>query len=393
MGHIASTTPFASKVKSKKPLLSICVPTHDRLFYLDCLIESIRLSEFKGHEIEILISNDASTDQTKTYLDDLVKEKVLHPSLKVVHQTKKRDWMEHMMELPLMASGVYVWIIGDDDLLMPGAVDFVLAFIKKKKPDVLLLNKTVKSEDLRRTLKPRQHTLDGPAEFSSLIDMACRFGILTEIGFTSCLIFRREPVVEEDPWPWLNTRSIYAQTFRLFPAFRSAKCIAVDNLCVVHRQNNQRSDQTDAPFYEALERIPHALLLLHEHNVADRWQLNSILEEERPDSDESTTLLTRLLSIINGYPELIAKIKASQIGCWRQLSERSKSMYVQKIFSQIEEKLLSDENGKKDEATILQKKRISVLFKTKRETLRIVSNLKSFLIKRQIQKTDSHGKY
>lgn len=384
MGHIASITRFASKVKSKKPLLSICVPTHDRLFYLDCLIESIRLSEFKGHEIEILISNDASTDQTKTYLDDLLKEKVLHPSLKVIHQAKKRDWMQHMMELPLMASGAYVWIIGDDDLLMPGAVDFVLAFIKKVKPDVLLLNKNVKSHDLRNTLKVRQHALDGPAMFSSLIDMACHFGILTEIGFTSCLIFRREPVIEEDPWPWLNTRSIYAQTFRLFPAFRSAKCIAVDNLCVVHRQNNQRSDQTDAPFYEALERIPNALLLLHEHNVANPWQLNSILEEVMPESDESTTLLTRLLSIINGYPELMAKTKASQLKYWRQLSDQSKSMYVKRIFSQLKESLLSSENEKKDVQTILQKKRVSVLFKTKREVLRIASNFKNFLNNRRV---------
>ena len=88
--------------------------------------------------------------------------------------------------------------------------------------------------------------------------------------------------------------------------------------------------------------------------------------------------------------ELIAKIKASQIDCWRQLSEQSKSMYVQKVFSQIQESLLSDENDKEDEESIRQKKQVSVLFKTKRETLRIASNIKCFLNKRRIQKTDSH---
>ena len=346
------------------------------MFYLDCLVESIRLSQIQGQEVEIFISNDASTDQTRAYLEDLVKRKSLFPNLKVFHQPKKRDWMEHMMEMPLMVSGDYVWILGDDDLLMPGAVDFVLAFIKKKKPDVLLLNKIVKSHDLRAILKPRQHSLDGPVLFSSLMDMACRFGILTEIGFTSCLVFRREPVVEEDPWPWLKTQSIYAQTFRLFPAFTSQKCMAVDNVCVVHRQNNQRSDQKAIVYFEAMERIPAALLLLLDLQAIDQGQLNSILEEVSPESDETTTLLARLLLIIKEYPDMMRDTRIEKIENWRKLAFVSKSKFAQNIYLQIEKLISADTTDKKRNKTFSPKTSLNVFSKIKRETLRIAHQIK-----------------
>lgn len=54
------------------PILSICIPTYNRFYQLkECLV-SILFST-KGHEtdIEIIVSDDASTDNTKETVSEL----------------------------------------------------------------------------------------------------------------------------------------------------------------------------------------------------------------------------------------------------------------------------------------------------------------------------------
>ena len=50
-----------------KPLLSICIPTYNRAEYLKNSIESIICQdEFKNKQVEIVIADNASTDNTES---------------------------------------------------------------------------------------------------------------------------------------------------------------------------------------------------------------------------------------------------------------------------------------------------------------------------------------
>ena len=49
-----------------KPLVSICIPTYNRDEYLEKTIESIiRCSEFMAGYVELVVSDNASTDKTE----------------------------------------------------------------------------------------------------------------------------------------------------------------------------------------------------------------------------------------------------------------------------------------------------------------------------------------
>lgn len=55
---------------AKKPLLSICIPTYNRAEYLKKSIETIILQEeFKNGDVEIVVSDNASDDQTRDMME------------------------------------------------------------------------------------------------------------------------------------------------------------------------------------------------------------------------------------------------------------------------------------------------------------------------------------
>lgn len=365
-------------MKKNSPVLSICIPTYNRWNYLECLLESFQLSNPLTKETEILVSNDCSTDGTLAGLTEVLSKSWFNKRLRVKHCAKKRNWMEHMMEMPLLAQGEYVWIIGDDDLLLPGAIDCVLSLLKKFEPDVLLLNKKVKSHDLRQTFKEQQHYLDGPAVFSSFADLAVRFGIITEIGFTSCLLFKRRPIIEEDPWPWLRSESIYAQTFRLFSAFKRSKCVAVENVCVVHRQQNQRKDQTDVAFLEALKRIPFCLNTCIQKQSLNPKSINHIIEELAPQEDNMLTLPERLLSILKNYPEKVKKITDGDLKEWEKLKKAINCKNTDALFESLKTKNINTfERPSCEYFSCNQiKAKLNARQKIKREIKRILNKIK-----------------
>lgn len=51
--------------QNKQPLLSICIPTYNRASYLEGAILNIITDNAFGDEVEIIISDNASTDNTE----------------------------------------------------------------------------------------------------------------------------------------------------------------------------------------------------------------------------------------------------------------------------------------------------------------------------------------
>ncbi len=106
--------------QNTSPLLSICIPTFNRRKYLkECLDSIITQEAFNEQDIEIVISDNASEDDTTT----LVKEYMdLHPNI-VYHRNEENiGAIKNVMNLPNIANGEYVWYLSDDDMLSPIAL-------------------------------------------------------------------------------------------------------------------------------------------------------------------------------------------------------------------------------------------------------------------------------
>ncbi len=114
-------------------LLSICIPTYNRADYLEQVVVSIvdSLTENIQSEIEIVISNNASTDNTLEIVN-FYQQKMSNLSWNIVHQTSNIGSI-NVVEVAKYAVGKFIWIISDDDIVNKSAIQRILQILRKKK--------------------------------------------------------------------------------------------------------------------------------------------------------------------------------------------------------------------------------------------------------------------
>ena len=108
--------------------LSICIPTYNRARHLENCLHSILLcADHSSSEFEICISDNCSIDDTEAVVEDF---KSFLP-VKYLRNVKNLGIPRNFLNVVEMADGDFVWLIGDDDLLMPDAITRVLFMIRK----------------------------------------------------------------------------------------------------------------------------------------------------------------------------------------------------------------------------------------------------------------------
>lgn len=115
----------------RTPLLSICIPTLNRASLLATLLENMEkeCGAFLNN-IEIVVSDNASVDDTKTVVEG--------SSFPITYgrQNTTVGFAKNLLNAAAtLATGEYIWVIGDDDMILPGGVSRVLASIAAA-PDV-----------------------------------------------------------------------------------------------------------------------------------------------------------------------------------------------------------------------------------------------------------------
>lgn len=113
------------------PVLSICIPTLNRAELLNDQLMSLeqQVGPFMDR-LEIVVADNASKDNTA--------EVVANSSLPVVYgrQEVTVGFTKNVLFVTTdLASGDYIWLIGDDDLVLPGAIEKIFDSIEKA-PDV-----------------------------------------------------------------------------------------------------------------------------------------------------------------------------------------------------------------------------------------------------------------
>ncbi len=98
-----------------------------------------------NNSTELCISNNASNDGTREYLQQLESN---HPEIKIINQIQQLN-IDESMEAAFLAggSGGYFYLLGDDDVLLPCAIENILEELKTGA-DMLLLNSFHTDKDL-----------------------------------------------------------------------------------------------------------------------------------------------------------------------------------------------------------------------------------------------------
>jgi len=116
-------------------ILTLAIPTFNRAEYLSELLNQINsdLNFNSVGRLEVLVVNNDSTDCT----EEIVLEKNM-PALRYIKNPFNIGGDSNFINCVRHASGEYVWLFGDDEIYIPGALNRVLAAIECK-PALLIV--------------------------------------------------------------------------------------------------------------------------------------------------------------------------------------------------------------------------------------------------------------
>ena len=168
-------------------LLSIAIPSHNRTDLLLCAIESNISDDSFGDDCSICISDNSLTDETlneiqKRYSDDSriqYRRSLDSPSLD-----------ENINTVVNMSDSEYVWIFGDDDLMIKDSLTDILNILRTHRHSLLIVNSqtfsnsTIIEHNRNYLLHNKEYNTSDSDEF--LIDMA---GYLT---YAPCVIVKKD---------------------------------------------------------------------------------------------------------------------------------------------------------------------------------------------------------
>jgi hypothetical protein len=118
--------------EEKKPLLSICVPTNNRV---DLLMRTLRSVQTSSRDVEIVVTDNSAGDETQRAVEALFEG---YEGSWRYHKNNFASDMPGAQKMVgnfnmgvQLAEGKYIYIIHDDDYLLDGAVDVILRRLRE----------------------------------------------------------------------------------------------------------------------------------------------------------------------------------------------------------------------------------------------------------------------
>lgn len=117
------------------PLLTIAIPTFNRIndlkISLLSLLSQLHELELGSDAVELIVSDNASTDGTLEFIKDINQNKKI-----IYHRNEKNLGPDGNMSLCYKyASGRFIWIFSDDDFLATGTLNKILNLLNNN-PDI-----------------------------------------------------------------------------------------------------------------------------------------------------------------------------------------------------------------------------------------------------------------
>lgn len=122
--------------------LTIAIPTYNRCNLLRQTLDSI--IEQRGEGVEIIVSDNASTDGTEEMMRKYREEHNIRYFRNAENLGMDRNFLNCLQK----AEGDYIHLLSDDDILLPGAIDKILFLIDTEQPDYINLNSFTYSTDV-----------------------------------------------------------------------------------------------------------------------------------------------------------------------------------------------------------------------------------------------------
>ncbi|MEH3121799.1 MAG: glycosyltransferase family 2 protein [Sphingomonas phyllosphaerae] len=182
--------------------ISLCIPTYNRAPQLWELLNSVVHQTGHALAVEIVISDNASTDDTTAVINDFTQA-----GLSIIYKRLPENigFDRNMLKVVTLASSDYCWLFGSDDILEDGAFARIeQLFAHHKEPTGVSIGSNGYSTDLSSRIYLNDHiSTDFPTETM----LHGRDNIVAGIGpwgmgYISSIIIRRQAwnaAVESSP--------------------------------------------------------------------------------------------------------------------------------------------------------------------------------------------------
>lgn len=200
--------------------LSICISTYNRGRYIGDTLDSILCQPLQN--TEIIVADGASTDDTPLIM---ARYATLHPNIRYFREPENSGVDGDYDKAVGYANGEYCWLMTDDDLLLPGAVDRVLNELHVAN-DLVIVNAEVRSADLSVLLQRGRLDFKNDRSYHSNEREAFFAQCGRYLSFIGCVVIRRELWLTRERTRYYGSLFIHAGVIFQKPLANSVYVIA-----------------------------------------------------------------------------------------------------------------------------------------------------------------------
>lgn len=209
-----------TKNTAEEIILTIAIPTYNGAGTLKETLDSVVTQLQSG--VDILISDNASTDET---IEIVRNYQASYPQICYRRNSENVGPDQNFNSAVLQAKGEYVWLLSDDDVLEPAAIQNVVSAIKSHAQlAIIFVNWANWSHDLKTQLTPTALQLER--------DILCEEhnAFLSTIKlnalFVSSLIVRRDLWGNVNPEQGIGTNWVHYAAMLKMAVDKPSYCIA-----------------------------------------------------------------------------------------------------------------------------------------------------------------------
>jgi len=213
-------------VEAKFPKLSICIATRNRGDFIGQTLDSIVEQIEPG--VELVIVDGASTDNAP---DVIARYAAKHPEVRYHREPVNCGVDQDYDKAVGYAAGEFCWLMTDDDLLRPGAIETVLACIDRG-PDLVIVNAEVRNADFSKGLGTRLPDLTKDKEYGSSDSEAFFREVASHLSFIGCVIVRRKTWLERDRATYYGSLFVHVGVIFQHPPIERVRVVAAPLIAI-----------------------------------------------------------------------------------------------------------------------------------------------------------------
>lgn len=219
--------------------LSICITTFNRAALIAATLDSI-CSQLTSR-CELVVLDGGSTDGTESVIEEYTRR---FDNFRYVRQGSNCGFDQDCDRAVELAEGEYCWLMTDDDLLRPGAVELVLQALRQDW-SLVVVNTEARSFDMSRLLQSR--ALDFESNRTYKPGEADR--MFTELGsllcYVGCIVIKRTVWLARERRRYYGSWFVYVGV--IFQKRLPGDTLVIASPLVSYRSSNSHSWSSKIP--------------------------------------------------------------------------------------------------------------------------------------------------